>query len=139
MFYSPGHKATQAGPGGFANEEAHQRVREGIPGSAHEQDDGGRERIHLERGGVGRQLLCHLTHHSPHHSAGTGVFPQLHQALETLRCAHLGLAIFTCLVNNDNSGAGDVAQLLPNMCNTLDSMLRTTKDIRLFVCMCTGC
>lgn len=48
LFYLPGHESAQGSPGGFANAEAHQGVCEGIPSSAHKQDDGSIERAHLE-------------------------------------------------------------------------------------------
>lgn len=45
----PGHQAAKAGPGGFADEESHHGVRDGIPYSSSKQDDGGIESIHLQQ------------------------------------------------------------------------------------------
>lgn len=44
----PGHQAAEAGPGGFADEEPHHGVRDGIPHSSRKQDDGGIESVHLQ-------------------------------------------------------------------------------------------
>lgn len=49
----PGHQAAKAGPGGFADEEPHHGVRDGIPHSAHKEDDGGIESVHLQEEELG--------------------------------------------------------------------------------------
>lgn len=54
----PGHHAPDPGPSAPAHQETHRGVRDGVPGPAHEQDNGGmggvqlqgekRERVRLE-------------------------------------------------------------------------------------------
>lgn len=53
----PGHEASKARPGGLTDEEAHHGICDGIPCPAHEQDDGGIERIQLQWGGEDRIQL----------------------------------------------------------------------------------
>lgn len=83
----PGHEAAQAGPGGLADAEAHQRVSEGIPRSAHEKDNGSREWLHLPWGRSRRRpSFIGLS--------GTSIPHGHSQATETLHCSRLDLKHF---------------------------------------------